>query len=198
MAAQPNLWGTMDRSTTRPRRERKQDYRQPAPLSAYSITGNSQTLLDEPDWFEDTLAGFRLNPGAVFFPDELVAGNAESRDATPNPLSSVLASVDQLIADPDNDERATEHAYQSARAVLEAAYGRLATKQTNLPAPIVTTDDIGGVRVSWQLGERHVRTSFGATPDQNSYLYFESATEHAVDQLQPTALFTRLEWMIRP
>jgi hypothetical protein len=195
MAAQSNPWGTMDRSAgTRPRKresawKHRQDYRQPTMTPVISMVP-----LETPDWFEDTLADLRLNPGTVLF-------EVFTEDATPSPLSSVLASVDELVApDPDGDVPATEHAYQSARAVLEAAYGRLlATKpRANLPAPVVTTDDIGGVRVSWQLGERHVRTNFGATPNQNSYLYFESPTEHAADALQPTALSTRLEWMIKP
>ena len=95
---------------------------------------------------------------------------------------------------------ATEHAYQSARAIVESAYGRLlagGAQVDNLPTPTVTTDDRGGIKLSWESEDRHVRTTFAAAQHMRSYLYFESPQEQAVEALQPSVLSSRLKWMLK-
>jgi hypothetical protein len=202
MAAQHNPWGTVEdqrpASRTSPRRGERQNYRQPTPSKkAHSSVFPHLQMLD------DALTELRFNPFAAFldaFRDEAPAIAGTEADLLP----TILASIDRLISPDanDGDLPATEYAYQSARAVVESAYGRLRDsgkhRATNLPAPIVTTDDIGGVKLSWQRGDRHVRTSFAASQGMRSYLYFESAAEHAVEDLQPSALSSRLEWILRP
>jgi hypothetical protein len=119
-----------------------------------------------------------------------------------DPLGTILTAIDKLMA-PDEDSgdpAATEHAYRNTRAIVESAYGLLLTKNAALTVagiiPVVTTDDRGGVRISWQHGDRHVRTNFAAAEGLRSYLYFESPAEHDVQAVQPYTLSDRLLWLL--
>ncbi len=133
------------------------------------------------------------------------------------PLPGIRLAIDKLMSpnEDDGDPPATEHAYQSARAVVESAYGRLfaaidaqprrvprhrieAFDQLNRTRiPIVTTDEHGGIRLSWQHEGRHVRANFAAAEGLRSYLYFESPAEHDIEALQPDTLSHRLDWMLK-
>ena len=119
-----------------------------------------------------------------------------------DPWSPVVAEIDGLMAPSEEEDVATEHAYRAARAVVESAYGRLwSEKKTlvpNIPPPVVMTDDRGGVKLAWRQGAKHVRVNFGAGPEMRSYLYFESPTEHNVEDLQPSNLSRRLDWLLTP
>jgi hypothetical protein len=201
MAAQPSFWGTLaDREGTpsgraRVRREThspaRQHYRQ-IPLP------EGQRLSLPADFFQEVLVESRLNAAGA------VQGEAHAvPDVVEDSLLTLIRiAIDGLMSlhEDDGDPIATNHAYQSARAVVESAYGRFFTCKEphakQLPTPIVTTDERGGVRLSWQSGERHVRTSFAAAENLRSYLYFESPTEHDVEGLQPYTLSKRLHWML--
>ncbi len=152
---------------------------------------------------------------AILDLDERLAG-AEIVEA--DPLPRIRLAIDKLMSpnEDDGDPAATEHAYQSARAVVESAYGRLfagidaqarrsprhrieafaALNRTRIP--IVTTDEHGGIRLSWQHEGRHVRANFAAAEGLRSYMYFESPLEHDVEALQPDTLSNRLDWMLKP
>ncbi len=161
--------GRMRREPDSPDWESDRDrYRQP-PASG----GDSST-----DVFVESAVGSRFNHAAVIL-DEPVAG-AEIVEA--EPLPGIRLAIDKLMSpnEDDGDPPATEHAYQSARAVVESAYGRLfaaidaqprrvprhrieAFDQLNRTRiPIVTTDEHGGIRLSWQHEGRHVRANFAA------------------------------------
>jgi hypothetical protein len=202
MAAQPNFWGTMvSREGTTSGRMR--------------VRGETNS----PDWqryrqsplFEKQ----RANPSAELFPEGLVesrlnhvaAISEEPRDVAEvveaDPLPRIRVAIDKLMSpgEDDGDPAATEHAYQTARAVVESAYGLLfdgkEQRAKQLPIPTVTTDERGGVRLSWQRGDKYVRTSFAAAQGLRSYLYFESPIEHDVEALQPYTLSTRLDWILK-
>ena len=201
MAALPSCWGTMvDREGavsghTRVRRETnspgRQRYRQtPIP---------EKQRPDLPaDLFPEISVEYRLNPAAAILGEAPTLAEAGDTD----PLLRIREAIDKLLSpnEDDGDPAATEYAYQSARAVIESAYGRLLageeSRAKKLPVPIVTTDERGGVRLSWQRDDRHVRTSFAAAEGLRSYLYFESPAEHDVEPLQPSALSARLDWML--
>ena len=201
MAVQPNFWGPMvsrERAASgriRPQREispaERQLYRQFTPAQKQSPSLPADFFLDPQAELEHTTAAFL---------DETHTA-AESTGA--DPLPRILAAIDGLMTpnEKDGDVAATEHAYQSARAVVESAYGRLLAGEgaqvDNLPTPTVTTDDRGGIKLSWESEDRHVRTAFAAAQHMRSYLYFESPQEHAVEALQPSVLSGRLEWMLR-
>jgi hypothetical protein len=211
MAAQPSFWGTLaDREETfsgraRVRRETyspaRQYYRQTPPPEG-------QRLGPPADFLQEVLVESRLNaPGAIQGEAPTVTDAVEE-----SLLPRVRMAIDGLMSpnEDDGDPIATNHAYQSARAVVESAYGRLFAKIERLPRhriqtlyslsqtriPIVTTDERGGVRLSWQNGDRHVRTSFAAAEGLRSYLYFESPAEHDIEGLQPDTLSNRLYWML--
>jgi hypothetical protein len=122
----------------------------------------------------------------------------------PDILSQVLARLnsEMIIRDEDDEVRASEYAYKAARAVIESTYGRLQAEKRmplkSLPNPIVATDDRGGLRISWENGEKHVRTSFAASEGLRSYLYFESPANHDVEELLPNTLSDRLDWILKP
>jgi hypothetical protein len=195
MAALPNFWGTMlDREGTpsgrRPARreseeqQRYRQYRLPEKQPKRVLAESSHTFF------------------AAFIGDLVGEERAVVEGAESDLLPPILGAIDKLMSPDlnDGDPAATAHAYQSARAVVESAYGRLLAGEEQyakkLPAPIVTTDERGGVRLSWQHGDRCVRTSFAATEGLRSYLYFESREEHNVEALQPDVLSKRLDWML--
>jgi hypothetical protein len=179
MAAQPNIWGIMvselddvASASRRPEPTSEQRYRQSRPRQEHKI---------------------------AFPADAPEKGQGESGET--EVLLRILGAIDKLMSpeDVDDDPPATTHAYQTARTIVESAYGRFHAdnRSKNLPLPIVTTDERGGIRLSWEHGERHVRTNFGAARDLRSYLYFESPQEHEVDALEPDTLSARLTWMLK-
>lgn len=117
--------------------------------------------------------------------------------------SAVLSSIDGLMTVRESEDvPATAYAYRAARSVVESAYGLLQSGKRKLapsiPAPIVVTDDRGGVKLAWEHGAKHVRVRFGANPELRSYLYFESQAGHDVEDLQPSTLKRRLDWLLTP
>jgi hypothetical protein len=199
MTALPHWWVTMmpregtASGRTRTRQEtnspERQRYRQSPPAEKESNVLSISELL----------RGYRPSPEASIMDIQRAVNESVEADSLPR----ILGAIDDLMAPNENDGEtpATEHAYQSARAVVESAYGLLLAgkgpKPNLLPAPIVTTDERGGVKLSWQRGDRHVRTNFAAADAFRSYLYFESPTEHDVQALQPAVLSSRLDWLLK-
>jgi hypothetical protein len=99
----------------------------------------------------------------------------------------------------DDWEQPSTYAYERALDVLPRAYSQLRLKHPGcdrLPEPFLSTDSAGGVRTAWRWKTRQIRVNFGAEPDLRSYIYFESPTEHAIEELQETTLADRLYWLI--
>ncbi len=200
MAAQPNFWGTMGESTASgripPQRETNTPEKQG--LHYRQIFSERRRDIASADFSSEVVAEARNSLATTILGD--APRRAEALDG--NPLAIILVAIDKLMS-PDEDggdPPATEHAYRNTRAVVESAYGLLlGSKEPQAqgpPIPIVTTDERGGVRLSWQSGDRHVRTNFAAAEGLRSYLYFESPAEHDVQALQPYTLSGRLAWML--
>jgi hypothetical protein len=149
------------------------------------------------------MESFGLFEAFAFVDDLLGKKRATAEGVESDLLPPILTAIDALMSpsEDEGDRVATEHAYQSARAVVESAYGLLLAKEEpqakKLPAPVLTTDERGGIRVSWQHSDRYVRTSFASAEGVRSYLYFESPEEHDVEPLQPAVLSRRLDWMLK-
>jgi hypothetical protein len=203
MAALQTLWGPMsgregtasERSGPRPESEERQRYHQPKP-------SEKKPTKAEADYFAEVWPESSANCFVVFIGDLRDKERAWTDNVESDLLPRVLTAIDGLMSpEDDEDPAATEHAYQSARAIVESAYGHLLEKEgqqaKTLPAPIVTTDERGGIRVSWQHNDRHVRTSFAFAEGLRSYLYFESPEEYDVAPLQPAVLSDRLDWMLK-
>lgn len=127
---------------------------------------------------------------------------AETGVSTPftKDWSAILAGIDQLAAGAEDEVKATEYAYTTARALLDSVYPRLKTKRPgNIPQIVpehsITTDDVGGIRLAWHLGPRHVRVNLGANNNLRSYIYFESGPNHGIEELNPQHLAGRLVWL---
>lgn len=113
--------------------------------------------------------------------------------------SEIVAEIDRLKAGVEEDEvTPTDYAYKQARRTVEAAYaaikphGRIPTMLTE---PWATTDDVGGIRLLWDLGSKKLRANFGAGPGLRTYLYHESLIEHDAEPLNVQTLTRRLKWL---
>jgi hypothetical protein len=118
--------------------------------------------------------------------------------------ASVVAEIDALLANKEDEIVPTMYAFTRARGLVEAAYGevdrlRVIRKQFGVPAifpkPIATTDDRGGIRVSWRAENKQVRANFGADAQLRSYVYFESPLAHGVEPLDAEHLAGRFAWL---
>jgi hypothetical protein len=93
----------------------------------------------------------------------------------------------------------TEQAYGNAIDLLPRACFQIRAQHPGcgpLPAPLLSTDSQGGIRIAWHSGRKQVRANFGASTTSRSYIYFESAPEHGVEELQVATLAERLYWLI--
>ena len=110
--------------------------------------------------------------------------------------SAVLAEIDGI----EDEVKPTEYAYTRARSFVESAYSQI-RMQENVPEIVpeasVTTDDVGGIRLAWRFGLKQVRANFGANANLRSYLYFESALEHHVEDLDLQRLDGGLDWLTK-
>ena len=114
-----------------------------------------------------------------------------------------IEEIDALRAGREDEIVPTEYAYKNARSIVESAYGEIYNPSSKkrrgvpkiFPKPSVTTDDVGGIRLSWRTEAGQVRANFGATPERRSYVYFESGLEHDVEPLDPQHLAGRLTWL---
>ena len=116
-------------------------------------------------------------------------------------FANVVSEVENLSA--ENEVPPTDFAYLKCRSVVGAAYGLVLSKRnvpisiSNIPKPVIVTDDMGGIRLAWHRGNKTVRANFGATPIHRSYTYFESDTEHGVTPLDGASLSDRLNWLVK-
>ncbi len=112
--------------------------------------------------------------------------------------SAVVAEIDGLIAGHEDEIKPSDYAYSTARSLVESAYGQIKLRESVpeiVPEALVTTDDVGGIRLAWRLGPKQVRANFGANAQLRSYIYFESDVQHAVEQLDVQHLAGRLAWL---
>jgi hypothetical protein len=112
--------------------------------------------------------------------------------------SEVISEIDQLKAGVEDEEIPTDFAYKAACTVVELAYSQPETQNRIpriMPKPWVTTDDVGGIRVVWTFESKRLVANFGARPDLQTYLYYESQLEHDAEPLNANSLRRRLAWL---
>lgn len=144
----------------------------------------------------EILARINLRSGSEMPSFALVAQGAENWLADWS--RSVVEAIDSLLAVREDEVPATQYAYEKARSIVESAYGRVRAQMNVpevIPRPAVTTDDVGGVRLSWRANAKQVRANFGARDGLRSYIYFESDHEHDVEELNADRLAGRLAWL---
>ncbi|MFI5098602.1 MAG: hypothetical protein ACHQT6_11575 [Candidatus Acidiferrales bacterium] len=132
----------------------------------------------------------------------IVSSDLRIRPSLNSLSSGVVSDIDRLAAGAEDETAPTQFAYEKARSIVQAAYGKLEIHVLNVPgivpAPLVTTDDAGGIRLAWQAGAKQMRANFGAVcePQRRSYIYYEFGQEHAVEQLDVEHLVGRLSWLM--
>jgi hypothetical protein len=80
--------------------------------------------------------------------------------------------------EPDFLHRPTEHAYDTARQIIENSYTHYVGSS---PIPAIAPDGTGGVIVEWKSGQRVVRLIVAATTDKKSYLYSKGNDQSVID-----------------
>lgn len=146
-----------------------------------------------------------VGEGIEFLSDNLslwqvpvVRKETKIKTAAIRPSDVIVHDIDELMAGKEDEAKPTEFAYAYARRVIESAYGKAKVTgrvPTVLPKPLATTDDVGGIRLLWNLGARNIRLNFGAARDRQSYLYYEADLEHGVEPLNDENLVKRLDWL---
>lgn len=117
---------------------------------------------------------------------------------------SIVAAIDALLSRDEDEVAPTPYAYEKARSIVESAYAEINKARGQkprgvpeiFPRPLVTTDDVGGIRLSWRAGSKHLTVNFGATAQRKSYVYFETNADHGVHELQANALAAKLGWLV--
>lgn len=112
--------------------------------------------------------------------------------------SQVVTEIDRLKAGKEDEVIPTDYAYEQARRTVEAAYAAikpLGAVPSVQPEPWATTDDVGGIRLLWDVGSKKLRANFAARPGLRTYLYHESAFEHDAEPLNIQTLTGRLTWL---
>lgn len=123
--------------------------------------------------------------------------HANWRTASHRVADAVVGRIDGLATEED-EVKPTKFAYIRARSIVESAYGLIKGPRSVpeiVPEASVTTDDVGGIRLAWRNGPRHVLANFGAEADLRSYIYFESPHEHQIEALDAQHLAGRLAWL---
>lgn len=122
--------------------------------------------------------------------DEIgVQAGSKSRD-------SLLRLVD-LLEGSGEDEYGevgpTQHAFKSAYRLIDSAEKQIVANTTGSPC----VDSLGGIRVTWKLGDREVRLICPATNNDAVYLYHQSEAEHLVSrEVTAKLLADKLLWLL--
>jgi hypothetical protein len=117
----------------------------------------------------------------------------------PFSVMAIASQMDSLPTSDDVEVRPTNYAYLRAKQSVLAAYVSMLSEKTErirIPThPIIGTDDVGGVLVSWASGDKYVAVKFGAQPDSRSFVYFEQGEDHHALDLSEKNLLEKLKWL---
>src|SRR5258707_14405116 len=102
----------------------------------------------------------------------LFEGGEQSVRTTLLPLSvSVVESqIESLPTSDDIEVPPTPFAHVEAKRVIVGAYVAIFSDKLNRrtykpPAPVIGTDDVGGILVSWTSGNKYVAAKFASQPE---------------------------------
>lgn len=86
----------------------------------------------------------------------------------------------------------TKHAVRSARFYIYETYAKMGN---SFPWPSFVLDGEGGVIIKWSLNGRTVRLNCLAEMDEQDYIYFENGEYDTEDNVTPSSLRNRLNWL---
>jgi hypothetical protein len=116
-------------------------------------------------------------------------------------LARVTKQIEEIfLLNEDDWVPPTEYSRSSAGRLVAAAYTLTRLEDPHcyelIPEAILTTDDQGGVRITWRCNGREIRANFGGQPDLRTYLYHESGTQYGIEELNDRSLSDRLRWIV--
>jgi len=114
-------------------------------------------------------------------------------------VSIVQRQIELLPALEDVEIRPTSYAYSEAKQTVVSAYAAVFSdrhhRPEKLPTPIIGTDDVGGILISWVSGAKYLAAKFASQPELRSFLYFEEGVEHQALDSNEQNLVDRLRWL---
>lgn len=114
------------------------------------------------------------------------------------PISMIKRHIEALQTSEDVEVRPAGYAYFTALQTILAAYTVLFSEKNGryrLPTPVIGTDDLGAILISWTAGDKYVAAKFGADPQSLSSLYFEQGENYGTEDLDEFPLMSRLKWL---
>jgi hypothetical protein len=116
-------------------------------------------------------------------------------------LEGVTKQIEEIFLLGEDDwVPPTEYSRSNAGKLVAAAYTLIRLEDPHryelIPEPILTTDDQGGIRITWRSNGREIRANFGGQPDLRTYLYHESGSQYGIEDLNDRSLSDRLRWIV--
>jgi hypothetical protein len=143
-----------------------------------------------------SVVGWEIKTGALIATEQ--SGRLVS---LPLSVSVVESQIESLPTSEDVEVPPTTYAHAEAKRVIASAYMEIFSAKPNVrtltpPNPIIGTDDVGGIMVSWTSGNKYVAAKFASRPESRSFLYFEQqAAEHQALDLNELTLSEKLRWL---
>lgn len=129
---------------------------------------------------------------------EAHSGKSEGNFASENEeLDITLARLQDLLEEEDEDDygvaKPSAYAYGTALALVSEAARLMRNRFTRASA---STDDRGGIRLTWTRPEAEARLVCAHQSDKPTYLYHEAGDEYGVEyDVSASALAQWLDWL---
>jgi hypothetical protein len=109
----------------------------------------------------------------------------------------VQSLIDSLTTSEEIEVRPTDYAFTRAKHILLSA---LLSSEKARPAvpPVIGTDDMGGILITWTSGDKYLAAKFGAGPQSNSFIYHEQGAPNPAAEISERNLSEMLEWLTAP
>jgi hypothetical protein len=135
----------------------------------------------------------RIRDARHFFWPLVASSTASSGRVTTRDYVITLNRIEELRGEDDEDDRPSEYAYNIALGLLRAAVQEL---DADFPRASVSVGPWRGLRITWSCGSREIRLICGGAPTNRTYIYYESAGGHAIDNASGRRLADHLRWML--
>jgi hypothetical protein len=105
--------------------------------------------------------------------------------------------IEELFDLQNDDEEDVPIAPQVLAEVLDATSESFVLLGGRWARPRVSTDDAGGVRLSWSVENRELRAVFPASVNRYGYLYRQDGNDHGtINNFTGATLSNQLRWLL--
>ncbi len=132
----------------------------------------------------------------------LISAAEQTERKAPLPLSVELVQhqIESLPGSEDVEVGPSSFAYSEAVRLVVGAYSAIFSTAAGpripkLPTPVIGTDDVGGILISWTQEDKYVAAKFASQPNLRSFIYFEEGLHHEALESNEQALYERLRWL---